>query len=98
MDFFFRILKNGIRMGVFLLDREDRDTNGSFIQDREVWVKNGYFSRIWKIGIKVGLFSQDLEDWVSSAEHGFIFFSLGSAVRPEDIPDQWVHQIKSKYL
>jgi len=33
--------------------------------------------------------AQDLEEWVQGAgEDGFIFFSLGSAVVPSDMPEE----------
>ncbi|KAF2357132.1 UDP-glucuronosyl/UDP-glucosyltransferase [Trinorchestia longiramus] len=37
------------------------------------------------------MYSTDLEDWIqSSGDAGFIFFSLGSAVRPSDIPTETI--------
>ncbi|XP_063244329.1 UDP-glycosyltransferase UGT5-like [Bacillus rossius redtenbacheri] len=33
---------------------------------------------------------QDLAEWVSGAEHGLVYFSLGSMVRPETLPEDKV--------
>ena len=41
---------------------------------------------------------QDLEEWVAGAgKDGFIYFSLGSAVTPSDMPEEWVLPLKVQY-